>query len=420
MRPTLLIVSQTYPPDPAAVGQHIADVAERMVTRGWRVVVYTSRRGYDDPTLRYPWRETLRGVEVRRLPFSSFGKSRIAVRLAAQLLFMAQAISRSMLLPRITTILVSTSPPFAGFGGWLLSVVRRTPLVWWAMDINPDQMIASGRLSATSLMARTFDWMNRLTLQRARDVIVLDRFMRDRLLAKAAVAKKTGVVPPWSHDIVHANLPHESNPFRSAHRFDDKLVVMYSGNHGYCSPLETLLDAAKQLEAERELTFVFIGGGVIKRRIDEMVARESPPNILTLPYQPLAEVRASLSSADIHVVSMANEGVGVVHPCKIYGAMAVGRPIIALAPRESYVADILAAHKLGWLVEHGDVSGLVDILRSILAMHRDDLSAMGEVARQAAQSEYARTLLLDSVCDIIEGRLTAGSPRSSQPIYESP
>jgi len=52
----LLILSQTYPPDPAAVGQHIADVAARMVERGWKVTVYTSRRGYDDPTRRYPWR----------------------------------------------------------------------------------------------------------------------------------------------------------------------------------------------------------------------------------------------------------------------------------------------------------------------------------------------------------------------------
>lgn len=406
--PTLLILSQTYPPDPAAVGQHIADVAERMVERGWRVVVYTSRRGYDDPSQRYAWRETLRGVEVRRLPFSSFGKGAIAVRLAAQMLFMVQALARSVFTRSVTAILVSTSPPFAGFGGYLLAAVRRVPFVWWVMDINPDQMVTSGRLRATSAIARAFDWMNRRTLHGAWSVIVLDRFMRDCLLKKADVAAKIAIVPPWSHDVVRENLPHDRNPFRQQQGFGDSLVVMYSGNHGYSTPLGTLLDAAKELEGEPALKFVFIGGGVIKRQIDEMVARESPTNIVTLPYQPLAEIRYSLSSADVHVVSLANEGVGVVHPCKVYGALAIGRPIIALAPRESYVADILENHKVGWLVEHGDVQRLTGILRDVLRMSREELQTRGEAAREAARGDFARQRLLDRVCDIVACGAEAG------------
>ena len=59
-RDTLLVVSQVYPPDPAAVGQHLADATEEMVRRGWRVVVYTARRGYDDPSVLYP------SAEIRR------------------------------------------------------------------------------------------------------------------------------------------------------------------------------------------------------------------------------------------------------------------------------------------------------------------------------------------------------------------
>lgn len=405
---TLLILSQTYPPDPAAVGQHIADVAERMVERGWRVVVYTSRRGYDDPGQHYAWRETLRGVEVRRLPFSSFGKGAIAVRLAAQMLFMVQALGRSVFTGGLSAILVSTSPPFAGFGGYLLALVRRVPFVWWVMDINPDQMVTSGRLRATSAIARAFDWMNRRTLHNARSVIVLDRFMRDCLLKKADVAGKIAIVPPWSHDVVRENLPHDRNPFRQRQGFGESLVVMYSGNHGYSTPLDTLLAAAKELEAEPGLKFVFIGGGVIKRQIDEMVARESPPNIVALPYQPLAEIRYSLSSADVHVVSLANEGVGVVHPCKVYGAMAIGRPIIALAPPDSYVADILENHRVGWLVEHGDVPRLTGILREVLRMSREELQARGEAAREAARGEFARQPLLDRVCDIVAGAAEAG------------
>jgi hypothetical protein len=405
--PTLLVISQVYPPDPAAVGQQLADVAEEMVRRGWRVRVWTAARGYEDPRQRYPRRESRGGVEVRRLPLSSFGKGGIAVRLVAQAAFMAQAVVRAIFAREATALLVSTSPPFAGFGGWLVSVVRRVPLVWWVMDINPDQMVESGRLSARSPLARVFDWMNRRTLARARDVIVLDRFMRDRVLAKAPVASKLHVVPPWPHDNVLEDVPHEANPFRRRHGLEGSFVVMYSGNHGLSTPLATLLDAAGRLAAEPRLKFVFIGGGVIKKEIDALVARDAPPNILSLPYQPLDAIRYSLSAADVHVVSVADEAVGIVHPCKIYGALAIGRPVIALAAEQSHAADILARHRVGWLIEHGRVERLVTLLEQLVATPRAELAAMGAEAKRAARECYARSELLGRVCDIVAGRSVA-------------
>ncbi|TVQ04833.1 MAG: hypothetical protein EA381_00070, partial [Planctomycetaceae bacterium] len=117
-----------------------------MAQRGWRVIVYTSARGYDDPSVRYPRRERLRGVDVRRLPLSSFGKRSIPIRLIAQASFLFQATLRGLLTRDFRLVMVSTSPPFAGLGGTLLSFFRRVPLVWWVMDLNPDQMIAAGKL----------------------------------------------------------------------------------------------------------------------------------------------------------------------------------------------------------------------------------------------------------------------------------
>ena len=406
--PKLLIISQVYPPDPAAVGQQLADVAEEMVRRGWQVQVWTAAQGYEDPSVRYPRRELRAGVQVSRLPWSSFGKGSIAVRLMAQLFFMVQAMLRALVTPGPMAILVSTSPPFAGFGGCVLSVLRRVPLVWWVMDINPDQMVTSGRLSARSLVARMFDWMNQRTLMQARDVIVLDRFMRDRILQKAPVEAKLHVVPPWPHDNVLADIPHDSNPFRRQHGLNESFVVMYSGNHGYSTPLDTLLEAAKRLRGESRLKFVFIGGGVVKKEIDAMVAREAPPNILSLPYQPLADIRYSLSAADVHVVSIANEGVGIVHPCKVYGALAIGRPVIALAPAASYAADILDQHRVGWLIEHGEVDRLVALLKELLAMPGTALATMGQAAKEAVRECYSRDRLLGRVCDIVEGLPTGG------------
>ena len=51
-KPTLLVLSQVYVPDPASVGQHMADAAQSMAARGYDVRVLTSGRGYDDPSVK--------------------------------------------------------------------------------------------------------------------------------------------------------------------------------------------------------------------------------------------------------------------------------------------------------------------------------------------------------------------------------
>src|SRR6476620_11382740 len=196
-RRTFLIISQVYPPDPTAVGQHLADVAKELVRRGNRVIVYTADRGYDDPSVAFPGKDTIDGVEVRRLRLSSFGKSSIPVRLLGGTLFVGQVILRGGLTRGVDAILVSTSPPMGPWGAVLLGLLHRVPVKYWVMDVNPDQMIALGKLTSRSLAARVFDYVNRVVLRRASDVIVLDRFMAERINSKVDVSQKMTILPPW-------------------------------------------------------------------------------------------------------------------------------------------------------------------------------------------------------------------------------
>src|SRR5262245_29891635 len=135
-RDTIVIFSQVFVPDPASVGQHMADVAFELARRGYKVRVYTANRGYDDPSVRYPAREVLHGVEVRRLPFSSFGKRSILTRVIGTASFMVQAALRGLFMPNLAGILFSTSPPLIGIVAATIHMFRGVPLAYWAMDLN--------------------------------------------------------------------------------------------------------------------------------------------------------------------------------------------------------------------------------------------------------------------------------------------
>ncbi len=113
-----------------------------MARRGYRTIVYTAARGYDDPSKVYPSRESRDCVDIRRLPLSSFGKSSITVRLLAQWIFLLQATVRGLFTRRLCGVMTSTSPPFCGIAGAIISKLRGVPFKYWLMDLNPDQMVA--------------------------------------------------------------------------------------------------------------------------------------------------------------------------------------------------------------------------------------------------------------------------------------
>lgn len=408
MQRTFLFLTQVYVPDPAAVGQHMADAAAELVRRGHRVVVVTSDRGYDDPTVRYPRREVLDGVEVRRIPLTSFGKRSIAVRLLGGLSFTLQAILRSLLVGRLDAVVATTAPPMSSVAAVAIAGLRGIPLKYWVMDLNPDQLVALGLARESSPAVRLFDRVNRLVLRRAADVVVLDRFMAERVNRKLPVGAKLTLIPPWPHEDHLELVDHAENPFRHRHALDRKRVVMYSGNHGPSNPISTILHAAQRLTDRPDLIFLFVGGGIGKREVDEAAG----PTIRSLPYQPLSELKYSLSAADVHLVTVGEPMVGIVHPSKVYGALAVGRPILLVGPRESHVGELLSHHDVGWQVDHGDVEGAERILRAIADMPQERLAAMGGRARALVASRLSKAELCGRFCDVLE-RGVAGGPASA-------
>src|SRR5690606_2619355 len=109
--------------------------------------------------------------------------------------------------------------------------------------------------------------------------------------------------------------------------------------------------------------FAFVGGGKGKAVVEEFAQKYPQAPIVCLPYQPLATLSYSLSASDLQVVSMGDAMVGCVHPCKVYGALALGRPILYLGPEKSHVGDILREAQCGWQVGHGEVDRIVASIR---------------------------------------------------------
>jgi len=333
----ILLLNQTFYPDVMATGQYLSQIALALVQGGHQVTVVSGRRAYDNPRKMFPKTEIWRGIRIHRVHSTRLGKGSKWRRAADFASFIVSSCARLALLPRHDVVVALTTPPLISFIGAWLARIRGARFCYWVMDFNPDEAIAAGWLKADSVAGRMLDRMSRFSLRRADRIIALDRFMRDRIVAKGIAAEKITVIPPWSQDSEVRFDPEGRARFRKAHGLEDKFVVMYAGNHSPCHPLDTVLEAAKNLAANEDIKFLFVGGGSQFGGIRQFALEHRLPNILCLPYQPMAQLSASLSAADLHLVVMGNSFVGLVHPCKIYNILRVGSPLLYIGPKPNAV-----------------------------------------------------------------------------------
>jgi hypothetical protein len=354
----ILILNQAFYPDVVSTAQHATDLAIGLTQAGHEVTVICSSRGYDDPKLRFPKQETWNRVKIARVRSTGFGKGSKWRRATDFGSFMASCVFRLWSSPQFDVVVAMTSPPLISFVATLAVPDRARSLVFWSMDLNPDEAIAAGWLRAKSSVARLLSRMLLHSLQRADRIVALDRFMKDRIQAKGVLAEKILVVPPWSHDDHVRFDPAGREEFRSTHNLSHRFVVMYSGNHSPCHPLETLLQAAERLADNDNVAFCFVGGGSEFGKVKERARNRGWRNVLCLPYQPIEKLSGLLSAADLHVVVMGDRYVGIVHPCKIYNVLAVKKPFLYIGPNESHVTDIVKQSS-AYVSSHGDVEGVV-------------------------------------------------------------
>ena len=390
----VLLLNQCFYPDVVSTAQHLTDLAVELAAGNHKVTVVASSRGYDDPEKRFAKREMWKGVSIRRIACAGFGKRNRWTRAFDFGSFLLSCAFRVVLLPKSDLVVAMTSPPLISFLAALLVRLKGGRFVFWVMDLNPDEAIAAGWLRKKSATAKLLDGLLSYSLKRAEKIIVLDRFVKQRIIDKGIAADKLLVIPPWSHDDAISYDEPGRLEFRARHDLDEKFVVMYSGNHSPCHPLDTLLEAAGKLAQNDKIIFCFAGGGSEMAKVKSHVSRHNLRNVLCLDYQPLGRLAGSLSAADMHVVVMGDPFVGIVHPCKIYNILEVGAPLLYIGPAESHVSDIsstIADRSVTFRASHGDVDGVV---RHILeAASRPSDSEIARVRSSTAVAFSKRTIL---------------------------
>ena len=398
----LLFINQYYWPDSTATSQLLTDLCEHLAARGHDVHVVTGRTPYAGQQALLAPEETHQGVKIHRVWALSMGRRTLLHRAADFASFNASALRGALNLTGVDAVLSLSTPPLVATLGVAAKALRGARLIYWVQDLYPDLAVALGALRADGAVAQVAGLVSSHILSHADAVVALGGKMREQLMARGAHPDRTHVIDNWSDGDAITPMPAQKNPLRQAWNTLDRFCVMYSGNFGLAHDFVTLNSAMAALGSRPDLDFVLVGDGPKKATLEKLAAEQALTSVRFLPLFARERLGDSLTSADVHLISLEKSLSGMVVPSKLYGVMAAGRPSIYVGPKDSDVWRILQETEAGLCVENGDVDGLVRALMDLKA-HPAECARMGKNARAAFVKRFDREHALRAWEAVITG-----------------
>ncbi|MEL6929240.1 MAG: glycosyltransferase family 4 protein [Cyanobacteria bacterium J06600_6] len=402
----LSIITQFYPPDYAATGQLIQELARQLGSHNIKTSVFTGQPGYAFSQENAPNKEISRQVKIKRTRTTRFWSKRVRGKTLNGILFCLRA-SLHILKHRrkIDTLLLTTAPPFLSAIGYFSNLLLGIPYICLVYDLYPDVVTELKVSSNDSVIVKIWRGVNKRVWGKAEHIIVLSSTMRDRLIGGYPnLERKVSIIENWADPNQIKPLDKMQNWFAQEHKIDNKFTILYSGNLGRCHDAQTILATMKLLQND-PVQFVFIGSGAKYENCRQQTIDWGIHNCLFLPFQPKEVLPFSLTACDLALVSIASGLEGVVVPSKLYGVMAAGVAVAAICEPHSYLRPLLDGLGCGACFDNNDAEKLAEFIRN-LATCPERAKEMGSNGRkylldnctpQIIARQYARVIKDDQM-----------------------
>ena len=404
----ILFINRSYWPDTEATGQLLTELCEDLAATGeFEVHVLCGRPNHaaGDSPQAHSQERSRNGVTIHRVSHTQFGKRSIAGKLMNLASFTASAWWNSRRLPRPDIVVTETDPFFLGLLGRRIQKKQDCRFVAYLPDIYPDVAVAVGSAREGAFVRRWREMLFRA--YRAADrVVVLSSDMSDRCTEHGVSAERISVIPNWA-DTDNIRPVSGPNHFREKHELGEKFVVMYSGNMGLPHLLIPILDAAERFRGRDEVVFLFVGEGVQRADLERDSGRRMLSNVRFLPYQPREFLSHSLSAADVQIVSVKPRVISCLMPSKLYGILAAGSSVLAIAPPDCEMSRLIRDCELGEVCDSSPRESMAEDLTAAIKrlMDRSRLVGIAARARKLAESEFSRARQVERFRELLR-RLT--------------
>ena len=226
------------------------------------------------------------------------------------------------------------------------------------------------------------------------DIIsTISPMMKIELTKKGVNEKKIHIFPNWAD--IDEITPKINNTYlkKQLSIHNSKKIILYSGNIGEKQNLENVINVAEKMQTNDECIFLIVGDGASKTRLLEDVKRRNITNIKFLPPQPLKNLGALLTMADIHLVTQDKKISDYVLPSKLTNILSAGGVSIISAKQDTQLSQLVKKYEIGYLVQPDSESELYAAINYLL-VNKSRHSNISTNARIYAENYLSKEKIL--------------------------
>ncbi|TWI19966.1 glycosyltransferase family 4 protein [Sphingobacterium siyangense] len=292
-------------------------------------------------------------------------------------------------------VVIVTSPPlFVGISGYLISFVKRLPMVFEIRDLWPESAIDTGVLTNKWVIKLAYA-VERFIYKKATLINVLTPAFFNALRDKKGIPVNKLIMIPNAADFsLSENIIKTFNKedFRRQHDLQDKFVVTYVGAHGVANHLDQLLDAGKLLE-DTPVLFLLIGQGMEKERLKKKAEQMQVVNVRFHDPVPKQEVFKFILASDMGASVLKKvDTFKTVYSNKTFDYFSCQKPILMAIDGVS--RELVEQAQAGTYVEPENASEYNRVIRTYLA-DPDLLLKQGQNGYKYAKENFDRKLLAE-------------------------
>ncbi|MBN1537911.1 MAG: glycosyltransferase family 4 protein [Anaerolineales bacterium] len=410
----ILLIHQAFAALDEPGGTRHHELARQLAGRGHRVTVITSpvsyltgkSHGKKKTEEKVKFHSALEGevVIIRSYVYPALHRSFIH-RMINFFSFMASSFIAGIGIRHVDLVWGTSPPIFQGITAWLIARLKGIPFLFEVRDLWPAFAVGVGVLRNRRLI-KASEWLEMFLYRHADRVVVNSPGFIPHV--KKRGARHIDCVPNGA-DTEMFNPQSDGYEFKHTHQLEGKFIVLYAGAHGMSNNLDVVLEAAKELQDQSNLVFVFLGDGKEKISLVQKAEEMALPNVCFVPPVPKIEMPEVLAAANACIAILKPISLyGTVYPNKVFDYMAAGRPVLLAI--DGVIRVVVETAGAGIFVQPGDSQALVKGIQYLLADPRRGKS-MGQNGRLYVQEHFDRKALANQMAGIIEemgeGKTTA-------------
>ena len=288
-----------------------------------------------------------------------------------------------------------TSPVLMGLPGIIIGKIKKIETIMYVLDLWPENLFSVLPIQ-NKFLKKLITKVSLWHYKKVDKIVVLSEKMKQIIIERTNISPEKVLIMPqccekfYENDIVDKQLQQ---------KYNKGFNIVFAGNMSPAQSFETILYAAKKLQAENihDINWIMVGDGMSRKQIEEYIKENKLKGFYFEGFQKPTDIPKYHTIADALIACLVKSNLlECTIPAKVMSYIAAGKPILLAMDGE--VQELINKQaQCGFACNAEDGEILYQNIRKLYYMTKEERNELGRRAKAYHYEHFERDSNLDKL-----------------------